>query len=192
MHRARLDILPLRGYEWSKLPKPEQLCRRCGSAQENGQHLLNGCRVGLVEATKRHDSVQHLLVEALQKKRLDPTVNTAFPGSTLRPDIALTTNGSVILIDVSVAYDSPECMTEQFRRKISKYSVLQGTTYPLIVGSLGSWLPSNDNIRAVLNIDGRSWGTFRRRARVAALQGSMKMIRNHLAGDQGPEGRGNV
>ena len=194
MHRARLDILPLRGYEWSKLPKPEQLCRRCGSAQENGQHLLNGCRVGLVEATKRHDSAanQHLLVEALQKKRLDPTVNTAFPGSTLRPDIALTTNGSVILIDVSVAYDSPECMTEQFRRKISKYSVLQGTTYPLIVGSLGSWLPSNDNIRAVLNIDGRSWGTFRRRARVAALQGSMKMIRNHLAGDQGPEGRGNV
>jgi hypothetical protein len=50
----------------------------------------------------------------------------------------------------------------------------------LVVGSLGSWLPSNDDIQSLLGIDGRSWAIFRRKARLAAIQGSMPIIREHV------------
>ncbi|KZS00287.1 Uncharacterized protein APZ42_003472, partial [Daphnia magna] len=49
-----------------------------------------------------------------------------------------------------------------------------------VVGSLGSWYPRNDEIRSILGINGRSWGAFRFKARLAAIHGSMEMVCAHF------------
>ena len=178
LHRARLDILPLRGYSW--YGDGDKSCRRCGQEEEVGHHVLNHCREGLVLATRRHDDVLGLFHRLLTRKGLEATVNRAVPGQRLRPDVELLHAGARLMVDVAVSYDTPRSLEAAFRRKVEKYEAL-GRTLPLVVGSLGSWHPRNDEIRSLLNIDGRSWCAFRRRARIAAIQGSLNMVRSHLA-----------
>lgn len=50
----------------------------------------------------------------------------------------------------------------------------------MIVGSLCSWLPSNDDSRAFLGVSDRKWATFSKKARVAVIKGSMDIIRETL------------
>jgi hypothetical protein len=137
--------------------------------------------MGLTLATKRHDSVLNLLATLLRKKGHVVTVNRAPPGQRLRPDVELEISGSRVLIDVAISYDIKENLEAAFERKVSKYRHL-GNTLPLVLGSLGSWHPRNEDIRSLLAIDGPSWGSFRFQARVAAIQGSVFMISKHLGG----------
>jgi hypothetical protein len=82
-------------------------------------------------------------------------------------------------------------MENAYKRKFEKYSSL-GRILPLVVGSLGSWYPKNEDIRSILGIDGRSWGAFRFRARTAAIQGSMDMVCAHFHyGATNPEAEDN-
>ena len=93
------------------------------------------------------------------------------------------------MLDVVVSYDTPSGMEAAFHRKVDKYMTL-GNIRPLVVGSLGSLYPRKDEIRSLLNIIGRSCCAFKRKARIAAIQGSMLMIPNLLASapadDRGP------
>ena len=179
LHRARLDLLPLRGYVWST--PPNQPCRRCGDRRdkENAFHLLNHCKLNMPLYTKRHNAVLDILANLLTKAGLNPTINRKTEGSELRPDVELAISGSRVLIDVRVSYDVAQNLEQAREEKVAKYKEL-GTILPLIVGSLGSWLPTNENIRAFLGISDRRWATFRRLARVAAIKGSMEIIRESL------------
>ena len=183
LHCARLDLLPLRGVSWSQYDT--KTCRRCNKEEtvENTFHVINNCVNGLHLATVRHDSVLALLEKLLLKKGLTVTINRAPPGQRLRPDLETTLSGSRVMIDVAVSFDTPNCLLAAHTRKVEKYMTL-GNILPLVVGSLGSWYPRNEEIRSFLGIDSHSWSTFRRNARTAALHGSMDMIRDHL-------GRGN-
>jgi len=185
VHAARLDILPLHGYSWCTVP--DKTCRRCTRDVETGYHVLNNCQMGLVLATQRHDSVLDLLVELLRRQGHQVTVNKAVPGNRLRPDIEFRLSGSQVFIDVAISYDSHRNLELAWQRKVSKYEAL-GTILPLVVGSLGSWFPRNEEIRSLLGIDSRSWGAFRQKARVAAVKGSTVMIDKHLhGGGSGPD-----
>ena len=179
LFRTRLDLLPLRGYVWSS--PPNQPCRRCGDSmgKENAFHLLNNCKMNMSQYTKRHNAVLDILADLLTKEGLNPSINRQTEGSGLRPDIELVISGSRALIDVRVSYDTVPNLENARDEKIAKYQHL-GTTLPLIVGSLGSWLPSNEDIRAFLGVSGRRWATFRRQARVAAIKGSLDIIRETL------------
>ncbi|KAK4045849.1 hypothetical protein OUZ56_033908 [Daphnia magna] len=87
LHRARLDILPLRGHSWFCSQEQDTSCRRCGKENETGFHVLNHCEEGLQLATKRHNTIQDLLESLLVKQGHDVTINIAFPGQRLRPDV---------------------------------------------------------------------------------------------------------
>ncbi|KAK4013394.1 hypothetical protein OUZ56_025932 [Daphnia magna] len=76
-------------------------------------------------------------------------------------------------------YDQPGSMENAYQRKYDKYSS-HGGILPLVVGSLGSWYPRTAEIRSILGINGRSWGAFRFKARLAAIQGSMDMVCAHF------------
>jgi len=177
LHRSRLDLLPLVGYPWSGME--DKSCRHCHRENENGFHVLNHCRMNLVLATKRHNAILHLLEQLLRKHGLNPTINKEVPGQRLRPDVELMLSGSRVLIDVNVPYDNEGNLEIAFNRKVTKYMTL-GNILPLIVGSLGSWHPRNDDISSLLGIDGRTWGAFRKKARLAAIQGSMAIVHSHL------------
>ncbi|KAK4027900.1 hypothetical protein OUZ56_017041 [Daphnia magna] len=79
LHRARLDILPLRGHSWFCSQQQETSCRRCGKENETGYHVLNLCEEVLQLATKRHNTVQDLLETLLVKQAHNVTVNKAIP-----------------------------------------------------------------------------------------------------------------
>ena len=130
--------------------------------------------------TRRHDDVLSLFHQLLTRKGHAARINKAVQGQSLRPDVEFSFAGTRLMVDVAVSYDTPHSLEAAFRRKVEKYMVL-GRILPLVLGSLGSWHPRNDEIRSLLNIDGRSWGAFRRKARIAAMRGSMKIIRDHLA-----------
>ena len=129
--------------------------------------------------TRRHNAVLDILANLLTKTGFEPAINRQTDGCELRPDVELSISGSRVLIDVRVSYDLAQNLEKARDEKVAKYKEL-GTTLPLIVGSLGSWLPTNDDIRAFLGISGRRWATFRRLARVAAIKGSMDIIRETL------------
>ena len=133
----------------------------------------------MAQATQRHNSVQDMLAAQLTRKGLRPNVNRALPGTSVRPDIEVTLNGARLMIDVAVAFDDPVNLEAAYTRKVEKYQE-HGVILPLVVGSLGSWYPPNDDIRGVLGLNARSWAVFRRRARLMAIRGSMAMIRDHL------------
>ena len=177
LHRARLDLLPLRGYAWSSFDNKS--CRHCGESSENGFHVLNNCKVNLTLATQRHDAVLELLFKLLTRKGYAATINRELPESRLRPDVELQVSGSRLMIDVAISYDHSENLEAAYTRKVLKYQHL-GQVQPLIVGSLGSWYSLNEDIRSLLAIDHRSWAAFRRKARLAAIKGSMEMVRKHL------------
>ena len=89
-------------------------------------------------------------------------------------------DGATVLIDVGVTYDVPENFEAGFKRKVAKYNNLS-LFFPFVVGWLGSWYPRNDDIKSFLNIDPRTWNAFRRKCRVAAIEGSMVIVESHLA-----------
>ncbi|KAK4009349.1 hypothetical protein OUZ56_018466 [Daphnia magna] len=81
-------------------------------------------------------------------------------------------NYPVPMVNVVVCYDQPGSMENAYQRKYDKYSS-HGRILPLVVGSLGSWHPRNDEIHSILGINGRSGNAFRFKAQLAAIQGSM-------------------
>ncbi|KAK4013959.1 hypothetical protein OUZ56_026507 [Daphnia magna] len=176
-HRARLDILPLRGHSWFCSQEQDTSCRRCGKENETGFHVLKHCEEGLQLATKRHNTIQDLLESLLVKQGHDVTINNAITWQRLRTNVEFQLSGSRVMVDVVVCYDQPGSMENAYQRIYDKYSS-HGRILPLVVGSLGSWYPRNDEIRSILGI--RSWGAFRFKARLAAIQGSMDMVCAHF------------
>ncbi|KAK4030993.1 hypothetical protein OUZ56_024423 [Daphnia magna] len=63
--------------------------------------------------------------------------------------------------------------------KYAKYSS-HVRILPLVVCTLGPWYPRNDEIHSILGINGRSWGAFRFKVRLAAIQRSMDMVCHHF------------
>ena len=118
--------------------------------------MLNHCREGLVLATRSQDDVLDLFHWLLTRKGHEATINKAVLGQRLRPDVEFLHAVARLMVDVAVSYDTPRSLDAAFRRKVEKYEAL-GRTLPLVVGSLGSWHPRNDEIQSLLNIDGRSW-----------------------------------
>ena len=176
-HRARLDILPLRGYFWSE--GLDKSCRKCGKLVEDGFHVLNSCKSQMVLYTKRHDAILQQLHQVIARKGYAAKVNRAIAGQRLRPDLEMIVNGTRVMVYVVVAFDIPENLAAAFNRKIEKYQSF-GKILPLVVGSLGSWPSSNNDIMSFLKLDSRIWKTFTRKAKLTAIQHTMCVIRCHI------------
>lgn len=56
-----------------------------------------------------------------------------------------------------------------------------GVVLPLVVGSLGSWLPSNDGISLALGFSGRKWQSLKKKMKLLAIQGTTQIIAKQLA-----------
>ena len=110
---------------------------------------------------------------------MEVTLDKNLQDSSLRPDLVTKARGTTYIIDVVVAYDSPSRLEQAYKRKRDKYDSL-GITLPLVVGSTGAWIESNNDIKALLGIHTNTWARFRRAARKMAIEGSMEMIRTHL------------
>ena len=178
IHRARLDILPLNGYAWKK-NDPRGSCRKCGQGVEITQHVTNMCPVTLSDRTKHHDRVLNMFKNLLDKCGISCVINSTISGSSLRPDVQLEIGGVPLIVDVTISFDTPVSLNKAYETKINRYAHF-ARMCPLVLGSLGSWHPNNDDIKSLLNISCRRWADFRRKSRNMTIAGSCEMIRYHF------------
>ncbi|XP_046638804.1 uncharacterized protein LOC124319615 [Daphnia pulicaria] len=146
-------------------------CRTPLSFQE--WHFLHKARLGILP-------VRGLMAEETEKLGHTVSVNLAVDNSGLRPDLVVTSTNPPIIIDVTVPLSSADGLEKAQARKIEKYKHL-GVVLPLVVGSLGSWLPSNDEICLALGFSGRKWQSLKKKMKLLAIQGTTQIIAKHLA-----------
>ncbi|EFX69718.1 hypothetical protein DAPPUDRAFT_113337 [Daphnia pulex] len=135
--------------------------------------------------------VPGLMAEETEKLGHTVSVNLAVDNSGLRTDLVVTSTNPSIIIDVTVPLSSADGLDKAQARKIEKYKHL-GVVLPLVVGSLGSWLPSNDKICLALGFSGRKWQILKKKMKLLAIQGTTQIIAKHLvyqteASDPEPE-----
>ena len=178
IHRARLGILPVKCKPGSKIS--DQKCRLGCGKDETSHHVVSCCQVNMVMNTKRHDSILSLLATEAEKHGHRLTVNKAADDNSMRPDLLINSVNPPLIIDVTVPFDIPNGMERAHGNKMEKYRHL-GPVLPLVVGALGSWLPTNDEIAIALGFSRRKWSFIRRKMKLLAIQGTTRIIANHLA-----------
>lgn len=178
IHRARLGVLPVKCRPGSKIH--DQKCRLGCGKDETSHHVVSCCQANMVMSTKRHDLILSFLATEAEKHGHRLTVNQVTDDSALRPDLVVHSANPPIIIDVTVPFDIPNGMERAHGEKVEKYQHL-GTVLPLVVGALGSWLPTNNEIANALGFSGRKWNYMRRRMKLLAIQGTTKIIARHMA-----------
>jgi Reverse transcriptase (RNA-dependent DNA polymerase) len=178
LHKARLGILPVRGGPGSK--STVKTCRLGCTKLETTDHVVCGCQVNSALLINRHNSILELIAEETEKLGHSVSVNLAVGNSGLRPDLVVNSTNPPTIIDVTVPLSSADGLEKAKARKIEKYNHL-GLVLPLVVGSLGSWLPSNDEISLALGFSGRKWGILKKKMKLLAIQGTTRIIAKHLA-----------
>ncbi len=182
LHRSRLSILPL--FYTPGITAPD---KRCRADTETTSHVTSHWRVSLPEIWRRHDAILEELANIIRKAGHTVRVNLVFPDTILRPEVVLTSTTPQLIIGVTVPFDAPESLQAGFDRKVAKYWHLD-PTLPLVVGALESWLPTNNTLASSLGIRPNAWRRFGRKSRLAAIQGTMKVVSHHLRAADNDEG----
>ena len=194
VHRARLGLVPLNGYQ-QRRPAADQRCRRCNHPRETLPHVLNHCRPHMVALTKRHDAILTRLERAVPKDRGTAVrVNRQVPGvnSPLRPDLVVISGDTVTICDVTVAFENrPEALRAAAAAKEAKYADIarrlreQGKTasvHALVLGSLGTWYRGNENTLRQLRVS-RFYARLMRKLMVSdTLRWSRDVYVEHVSG----------
>ena len=138
--RAASDTLPtplnLRRWRY----RSDSKCILCGSVHPTVLHILNACPTALIQGrfTWRHDSVLKCLVHGIKTfLSKDEKLYADLPGlracdnpsatvpqnivaTSARPDMVIVSGGNVILVELTVPYNSPEALSNAGQRKESK------------------------------------------------------------------------
>jgi hypothetical protein len=80
-----------------------------------------------------------------------------------------------VIIDLTIPFDAPKSLKVGFDRKVPKYGHL-GPTLPVVIGTLGSWMPFINAVSNSLSIRPNSWRRFRRRSHLLVIQGTMRVV----------------
>ena len=138
--RAGSDTLPtpLNLRRWRL--RPDAKCPLCSNQWPTVQHILNGCPVSLAQGryTWRHDSALKILANDL-REYLQPgerlyadlpglratdnppsTIPTEILDTSARPAIVIVSANEIIFIELTVLYNSPDCLHNARSRKVSK------------------------------------------------------------------------
>ncbi|GFS38785.1 reverse transcriptase domain-containing protein [Nephila pilipes] len=163
IHRARLGCLQLNAT--MRFSKRNPKCRKGGYVRETIPHVLNHCKPHSDAWKRRHDAIQNRVARAISSSVGSVAINKKFPGiaQTLIPDMVLTKkSGEVFVIDFTVAFEDRLSSFAKARQgKIDKYLPIvehlrrEGKVAhvdAIVVGSLGSWDPSNDAALAQMGV----------------------------------------
>ena len=180
--RASSDTLPtpLNLKRWRL--RTDAHCQLCNSSSPTTLHILNACPVSLNQGryTWRHDSVLQKIVDHI-KFHLDSegvlyadlpnlrasdnppaTIPPEILVTSARPDIVIVNSNSIIIIELTIPYNSPVSLTNAHTRKSTKQSYqmvlsdLESKGYrsilvPIEIGALGhSLLSTHKLLRKVL------------------------------------------
>ena len=164
--KARLNLLPVKTV-LRRMGKSTQdtRCPKCTSASDTLAHRLNSCPSAVGLMRERHNTILERTRRAINVPEggtllIDQKVPRS--GNQLRPDIQLSNGQKLVLVDVTVPFETgPEAFTKAREEKRTKYADLAREMRAhyeevihdaLVVGSLGSWDPLNDVVLRQLRI----------------------------------------
>ncbi|GFT06814.1 reverse transcriptase domain-containing protein [Nephila pilipes] len=164
IHRARLGCLQLNATR--RFGNRDPRCRKCGYSRETIPYVLNHCKPHSVAWRKRHSAIQNRVVRAIPLQLARSLLTKPLLTKSLIPDLVLRKkSGEVYIIDFTEPFeDQPESLSAARQHKIEKYLPIvehlrrEGETAfvdAIVVGSLGSWDPSNDAVLARMGISRR-------------------------------------
>ena len=191
IHKARLNCLPTNAVKarWSNTSPS---CRHCPET-ETLPHILNHCRPDLVNIRTRHNKIVTRITEAVRHGSITTDRTIAASGLSLRPDIVVEEDDRILIIDVTCPFDNgPDALEEAAETKRLKYQPLKehcDTTgkhceiLPFVIGSLGSWHPTNELVLARLGMTTRYRNLFRKLCCTDSIQGSCDVYRLHMGWD---------
>ena len=211
--RARTNTLPARALKRSAYvagananEKAEDNSRKCtlckANVLETLGHILNGCKTQQGKSiTWRHDAIQKCLVEAIRsydsKLSIVTDARMTDAGRQMRPDIVVKDESErkAFIIDIACAYENGEadCFMRRRTEKVRKYEderlALEQQGYAaiadaIVVGSLGTWDPDNNDLLREIGLSKGRQSTLRRRCVQAAVEGSKVVYYTHKMGDK--------
>ena len=195
--KARCNLLPVKT-EVARMGRGSgnKTCPKCHRQPETLAHVLNACPVSQGLMRSRHNGIMERIKRAIAGQGGQLLLDQKIPDSLaqlLRTDIVHIKENSITIVNVTVPIKSGVKGFEASRgEKESKYSDLvqwAKTKYTsvnfgsLIVGSLGSWDPANEETLRLLGIS-KNYATL---FLEALLCGCDKRIIEYLEGSQQPE-----
>jgi hypothetical protein len=153
IHKARLNLTPTNSTNPRALSKS---CRRCGEEVESLSHVLNHCLPHRDRWMAKHNHAVQKLAEVARSKLPNATITTdrAVDDSGLRPDLVVVDEAKkrALVLDVKCPIDLADRFRTVKAEVTAKYECvrqalqrrgLEATVLTFIVGSLGSFPPSN-------------------------------------------------
>ena len=92
----------------------------------------------------------------------------------LFPDIVV--HNPHLIIDVTCHMDNIDSLSGAYDNKVVKYSSLE-QVLRLVIGNLGSWLPTNDHIRGKLGIPMIEWRKMKSLLRISAIEATTSICK---------------
>ncbi|XP_050420253.1 uncharacterized protein LOC126833140 [Adelges cooleyi] len=182
IHRARLNLVALNGSaSWRS---GDRSCRRCGYITESLAHVVDHCWRYAAMYMARHNAVVARIKKAAEPKFEILSENQVIGSGGLRPDLVLRRDGRVYIVDVTIpaenrvasfktAADGKRAKYEDLRAELAEANA-GAVVYPVVVGALGSWDPSNDLL--LQKLCARSYASLLRKLCVSEVIGYTRDI----------------
>ena len=152
MHRARLGMVPLNAYKHGQVNSDK--CRVCGHQAETLPHVINNCMTHSTLIRKRQNDIVGRIKKAAMGRWEVICEDHRLGTENLRPDLVLKKDNDILIMDITVLFENGLKAFEDARLvKEAKYTNLarelttdgnKAKVEAIIVGSLGSWDPRND------------------------------------------------
>ncbi|CAL7932938.1 unnamed protein product [Xylocopa violacea] len=164
--QLRIGLLPTKGAPYMSNTD----CRNasCTGTRESLYHVLQRCPVTHYIRVNRHDNINKLTKDAIDKKKFKIENAPRFTTNNNRyvPDLIALKQNSAYVIETTVAYETkPLSLSNAYKIKKQKYEdpelikkikdtyrVSEVKVMPLVVGARGSWLATNESIVNEFNL----------------------------------------
>ena len=188
--RARCNLLPVKTVV-ARIGRGDgdKICPKCHQQPESLAHVLNACPVSQGLMRSRHNLIAERVKKAITSQGGQLLLDQNIPDSPgqLHPDIVHIKDNSITIVDVTVPIESGIRAFEVARgEKENKYSDLvqwAKTKYTtvkfesLIVCSLGSWDPANEETLRLLGIGTNYAILFRKLCCIDKIKGLLNIWR---------------
>lgn len=131
-------------------------CRRCGFQRETLGHILGQCLHTKAARIRRHDAIKDFICDSVTREgdktatvTREPELLLSGDSGKLKPDLVITRQGRVFVVDVTVRHEDSDYLERARREKIDKYQALLpsliaqfgatgGEVLPIVVGTRGA------------------------------------------------------
>ena len=155
------------------IPQRTLSCRRCKTSVETLAHIVGQCTSNKPQRIRRYGDIRDFITKKLTSGEMAVKVieeaSIATPSGTLKPDLAVISQGRVHVVDITVHHEDKGYLEEGRKSKINKYTpllptlanqlqVAPGRVLPVVIGTRGAM--SKDSIDNLQDLGIKDRGSY--------------------------------